>query len=227
MVAYLKFLVNPKEGDAFERLFNTPRRGLGAKSWSRFQSFVKDNNYDLLEALERVDLISGIRQKEMKGLKELALNLNQWRLLLDTNTTPNVLLEDIIEKTKWRKKFDESEAECVKQFLEEIDTMQSDTEEEEEANEEVKEGEEAEEAKANEEVKEEEAEEREEKAEEKMDEESLTCRMRIMKVLDRIALQTSDEEPTEETKNRVTLSTIHQSKVYSTPTNCSIFTNKY
>jgi len=50
VLAYLRLISNPADGDAFERCVNTPKRGIGATSVERLKSFASARDLPLLEA---------------------------------------------------------------------------------------------------------------------------------------------------------------------------------
>jgi DNA helicase-2/ATP-dependent DNA helicase PcrA len=50
VLAYLRLISNPADGDAFERCVNTPKRGIGATSVERLKTFAGERDLPLLEA---------------------------------------------------------------------------------------------------------------------------------------------------------------------------------
>ncbi len=80
VLAYLKFLANPKDGIAFERLLNTPARGLGPKTRERVYMEAREKHSgDLLAAM-----LDATNNKELDAVKatavrELGLSLYKLR----------------------------------------------------------------------------------------------------------------------------------------------------
>ena len=54
ILAYLTLIVNPQDSMSFERVVNTPKRGIGMTSVDHLREFANDNNWSLLEAAENV-----------------------------------------------------------------------------------------------------------------------------------------------------------------------------
>ncbi|MDF7639315.1 DNA helicase PcrA [Lactobacillus sp. ESL0791] len=54
IMAYLKLVANPADTMSFNRIINTPKRGIGAVTVDKFLNFATDNNFDLLTALTNV-----------------------------------------------------------------------------------------------------------------------------------------------------------------------------
>jgi len=50
VLAYLRLISNPADGDAFQRCVNTPKRGIGATSVERLRTFASERGLSLLEA---------------------------------------------------------------------------------------------------------------------------------------------------------------------------------
>src|SRR5262249_31914598 len=50
MIAYLKLVYNPKDGQAFNRVVNTPKRGIGKTSLERLESYAASRGISSIEA---------------------------------------------------------------------------------------------------------------------------------------------------------------------------------
>ncbi len=72
VVAYLRLIANPRDADAFDRVVNYPRRGVGKVSAGRLAAFAAAGRVGLLEAAERADEIAGLATGARRGLKRLA-----------------------------------------------------------------------------------------------------------------------------------------------------------
>ena len=70
-VAYLRLVANPRDADAFERVVNYPRRGVGKVSLNRLAGFAEALGIGLLEAAGRAVEIPGLPGPARGGLAHL------------------------------------------------------------------------------------------------------------------------------------------------------------
>lgn len=60
ILAYLTLIVNPRDAMNFERVVNTPKRGIGPGSVDKLRQFANENGWSLLEAAQNVTLANAI-----------------------------------------------------------------------------------------------------------------------------------------------------------------------
>ena len=60
ILAYLTLIVNPRDAMSFERVVNTPKRGIGPGSVDKLRQFANENGWSLLEAVQNVTLANAI-----------------------------------------------------------------------------------------------------------------------------------------------------------------------
>jgi len=72
VLAYLRLITNPRDIDAFERVVNYPRRGVGTVSLARLTAFARDEGIGLLDAAERSRDVPGLSAPARRGLGSLA-----------------------------------------------------------------------------------------------------------------------------------------------------------
>lgn len=60
ILAYLTLIVNPRDAMSFERVVNTPKRGIGPGSIDKLRQFANENGWSLLEAAQNVTLANAI-----------------------------------------------------------------------------------------------------------------------------------------------------------------------
>lgn len=60
ILAYLTLIVNPRDAMSFERVVNTPKRGIGPGSVDKLRQFANENGWSLLEAAQNVTLANAI-----------------------------------------------------------------------------------------------------------------------------------------------------------------------
>jgi DNA helicase-2/ATP-dependent DNA helicase PcrA len=71
-LAYLRLVANPAADEAFLRIVNVPRRGIGDASIARLGEYATANGIPLLAAAERAASVDGIRGPAARALPELA-----------------------------------------------------------------------------------------------------------------------------------------------------------
>lgn len=72
VLAYLRLLSNPRDLDAFERVVNWPRRGIGGTSQERLTTWARSVGIPLLEAAARADEAPDMPTAAGKALKRFA-----------------------------------------------------------------------------------------------------------------------------------------------------------
>jgi DNA helicase-2/ATP-dependent DNA helicase PcrA len=90
-LAYLRFLANPRDTEALNRIYNEPKRGIGKASWEKLtlQAAVWDINVaDLLQEPERTTDLS---PAAAKNIRALAAQLNEWREYAQTASMKEIL----------------------------------------------------------------------------------------------------------------------------------------
>ncbi len=71
-LGYLRLVANPKDMDAFDRVVNYPRRGVGATTLVRLREFATERGLSLLEAAARVGEAAGLTRAARRELKRFA-----------------------------------------------------------------------------------------------------------------------------------------------------------
>ncbi|MDQ2046972.1 DNA helicase PcrA [Enterococcus faecium] len=103
ILAYLNVLANPQDSISFERIVNSPKRGIGPGSIEKLRSFASLNEWPLLEAAQNVDLanIGGKAGQQLGAFGEMIQEVTQMiPYLTVTELTKEVLdrsgyLEDL------------------------------------------------------------------------------------------------------------------------------------
>lgn len=81
MLAYLRVVVNPDDRVSFERVINTPRRGIGNKSLESFLSWALQDGGSIAGGLERLMKgdARGLSKRVAALFTEFAAQLDQWQ----------------------------------------------------------------------------------------------------------------------------------------------------
>lgn len=99
-VAYLRLAASLSDDLAFERIVNTPKRGIGAKSLGAIHAAARAANIPLLAAARQLAVSGKLPRGAVSGLKELAEKLEAWSQLAgDPQQNPGDLAGRIVEES--------------------------------------------------------------------------------------------------------------------------------
>ncbi len=104
-LAYLRLVVQPDDGLAFERIVNTPRRGIGQTSIQAMHMLAREQGISLPRAA-RYYAESVARGAAGTNLRQFFANLDRWRALLETDPHSEVvkiILDESGYTTFWRQ----------------------------------------------------------------------------------------------------------------------------
>ncbi len=74
IMAYLKLVANPSDSMSFNRIINTPKRGIGPVSVRRFLDFAHENNLSILGAFDHLNM-SGVTARAVAKLSDFGAKL--------------------------------------------------------------------------------------------------------------------------------------------------------
>jgi DNA helicase-2/ATP-dependent DNA helicase PcrA len=95
-MAYFRVVVSPDDDLAFERIFNTPKRGLGDKKMQTVQALARENGVSLVEGA-RLAVDSGEIKGKVGGvLRELVENIARWGHMAGDGDMTHMELAEII-----------------------------------------------------------------------------------------------------------------------------------
>ena len=98
ILAYLRFVYNPSDRVSLSRIINVPKRGIGDASLQRFLYFLDDNNFSVLEGLERLAEIPGLTARATKPLEAFGKLVRGWVTLSQTASV-NELAKTILDQS--------------------------------------------------------------------------------------------------------------------------------
>ncbi|WP_417320209.1 ATP-dependent helicase [Emcibacter sp.] len=100
-MAYLRVIAQPQDDLAFERIINTPKRGLGAATVNVLHGLARAQGTSLVKASREVIESDELRPAARKSLAALIAEFDRWR---DLATTENhvELLETVLEDSGYR-----------------------------------------------------------------------------------------------------------------------------
>jgi DNA helicase-2/ATP-dependent DNA helicase PcrA len=100
LMAYLKLIANPADGEAFRRVVNVPKRGIGDTSVDQLAARAAALALPLLEAARRAEVLDGLRPAARTALAEFVGVVDRLRA-----AAPNVgvdeLLRDLVDAIKY------------------------------------------------------------------------------------------------------------------------------
>lgn len=80
-MAYFRVVTSPDDDLAFERIVNTPKRGLGNVAQQKIQTCARDHGVSLVEGSRKLLELKGIGGKGAKELQLLIDGIDRWRAL--------------------------------------------------------------------------------------------------------------------------------------------------
>ncbi|UWQ94476.1 UvrD-helicase domain-containing protein [Rhodobacteraceae bacterium M385] len=97
-MAYFRVVVSPDDDLAFERIVNTPKRGLGDKAQQTIQKMARSNGVSLLEGARLCVETQAIGGKGGRELRTLVEGLTRWRMQLSGDLHAVGPVDDLIEE---------------------------------------------------------------------------------------------------------------------------------
>jgi DNA helicase II / ATP-dependent DNA helicase PcrA len=96
VLAYLRLVSNPRDGGAFDRVVNYPRRGVGSTSVARLREWARGEGLPLLEAAERARDIPHLPKGGSRGLEEFGALIRRFAALA-SQVSVGTVLEELVE----------------------------------------------------------------------------------------------------------------------------------
>ncbi len=93
-LAYMRIVIQPSDSLAFERIMNTPKRGIGTSTLQILHQYARYEEIPLTEATLRLMDTDELRGKAKAALEGLLFDISRWRKQLET--TPHGELARII-----------------------------------------------------------------------------------------------------------------------------------
>lgn len=122
LMGYLRLVYQPEDRVSFQRVVNTPARGVGAKSVENFFQWKQNNRLTLLEAVTQIEDCDMLTDRAIKGISELGDLLSMLRNIMD-DTSPVDLIDTLIRRIDYYNVVNdgtpagESKQENVKELL--------------------------------------------------------------------------------------------------------------
>lgn len=124
IIAYLNIINNPWDGVSFERVINTPKRGIGAASVEKLRNFAAMHDWSMVEAAQNVDL-ANISGKAGRMIGEFGTMITQFQEMV-TYLPVTDIVDQVLERTGYLDELKNQrtlEAESRLENLEEFRTV--------------------------------------------------------------------------------------------------------
>ena len=105
-LAYFRAMVQPADDLAFERIVNTPRRGLGNATVQQIHNLARAEEIPLMEAATELVDSEELKPKPRNSLKSLLGQFNHWRTMLATmkhTELAEIILDESGYTEMWQK----------------------------------------------------------------------------------------------------------------------------
>ncbi len=99
-MAYFRVAVSNEDGLAFERIVNTPKRGIGDKAQQLINQTARENGVSLLEGARILVAAGGLATKARNALRQLVEGFDRWSATIQDGTTSHIAIaETILEES--------------------------------------------------------------------------------------------------------------------------------
>lgn len=130
-LAYMRIVVQPNDSLAFERIVNTPKRGIGTSTLQILHQYARYEEVSLTEATLRLMETDEIRGKAKTALQGLLYDIDRWRKQLNTRE-PGELARVILDESGYTGMWQADKSpeapgrlENLKEFVNAIDEFES------------------------------------------------------------------------------------------------------
>jgi DNA helicase-2/ATP-dependent DNA helicase PcrA len=106
VIAYLKLIYNGQDGQAFKRIINVPKRGIGKTTIDKLSEYAEEQNISLLEAAAKANQTGDISPKTTKMLADFAMLVSRWQLAAQVSPVSD-LLSLVLNDIKYIEKLEE------------------------------------------------------------------------------------------------------------------------
>jgi len=101
ILAYLRFITNPLDTDAFKRIINTPRRGIGDTAIAQIEKLAVDNKTNIVDVVLDIDnkarfpVLSNAARSKLSAFKDLILHLKESEKKLSLHEYFSYIIETV------------------------------------------------------------------------------------------------------------------------------------
>ena len=95
-MAYFRLAISPTDDLAFERIINTPKRGLGDKAQQKIQAAARSNGVSLIEGARLLVAAKGIAGKGFKELEKFVAGFDRWHSWISQARRSHIEVAELI-----------------------------------------------------------------------------------------------------------------------------------
>lgn len=100
-IAYFRLVVSPQDGLAFERILNTPKRGLGAVTLQKINQSARQHNVSVLAGAKILLEENGLPKKTSAALGVVIANFDRWSALMKDGMNHVELAQIILDESDY------------------------------------------------------------------------------------------------------------------------------
>ncbi|GEL08540.1 DNA helicase PcrA [Salisediminibacterium halotolerans] len=119
LLAYLRVIANPDDDISLRRIINVPKRGIGQSTVDKLDRYAADRDISLMEMLDEVSQV-GLSARFTRSLEAFRDHMRNWIQMQDYLPVSE-LIEELLEKTGYRKVLKEDQSLESEGRLENID----------------------------------------------------------------------------------------------------------
>lgn len=120
IVSYLKALANPSDDQALKRIINVPKRGIGATTVGKLDTFAQERNWNLYDALLDIEQVPGMARNVDK-IRKFTNMMEGFRQRLQQGAYISEVYDEILDKTGYRE---ELQAEATDEARSRLDNLE-------------------------------------------------------------------------------------------------------
>ncbi|HEY9681738.1 MAG TPA: 3'-5' exonuclease [Oculatellaceae cyanobacterium] len=106
VIAYLKLIYNPRDGQAFNRVINVPKRGIGKTSLEKLGEFADRHNITYIEAALSSEQVPDLSPKTARAIKDFAEAVQRWQMFSQMMKVSE-LLETVLKEIAYIERLEE------------------------------------------------------------------------------------------------------------------------
>lgn len=125
IIAYLKLVCNPDDTLSFDRVINTPRRGIGEKTLEKIKTCAEEKNLSLMETLAQPLEIPGISNKIADKLEEFYGMINFLTILAADHTPMQDIIGNLIDASGYAEDLKKNNPIDAETRIENIEELRS------------------------------------------------------------------------------------------------------
>lgn len=121
ILAYVRYLYNPKDSVSLKRIINTPRRSISDDTVKTLEQYAMTHNMSIEEVIDSHEqlMATGLATRAMDAIRKFSTTMNFLKLQLDSLSVSE-LIEQVIQTIKYQEYLTETEG---KQAQEKIDNL--------------------------------------------------------------------------------------------------------